>query len=88
LASPPLVETKKMWPPSNQQPSRRLNLAPPAAKPWLKVIRRLYLTGIEAHELDQLHALTHSPLGVDLWLASASGALAVIPRSALWIREA
>lgn len=58
------------------------------AGPTVSVIRRLSLTGIDADELDRLHALSHSPLGVDLWLASASGALVVIPRSTLWIREA
>src|SRR5919108_371899 len=39
LASPPLVETKKIVLSSSQQPSRRLNFAPPSAQPWLNVLR-------------------------------------------------
>lgn len=50
-------------------------------------VGRLYVAGIDHEEIDRLHALAHTPPGVDLWLASGRRALAVIPRSTIWIRE-
>lgn len=58
------------------------------AGPTVSSVRRLYVSGIDHAEIDRLHSLGHTPPGVDLWLASGQRALAVIPRSTIWIREA
>jgi hypothetical protein len=47
-------------------------------------VRTLCLAGVAAEDFD---ALGESRLGVDIWLASADGFLAVIPRSIRWCRE-
>jgi alpha-D-ribose 1-methylphosphonate 5-triphosphate synthase subunit PhnH len=46
-------------------------------------VRTLCLTGVAAEDFD---ALCETRLGVDVWLASADGFLAVIPRSIRWYR--
>jgi hypothetical protein len=57
LASPPLVETKKIVPSSSQQPSRRLNFAPPFSHPWVNVPRvgDARELGIRLLDPDPLH---------------------------------
>jgi hypothetical protein len=57
------------------------------AGPTFAGVRRLWVAGLDRHELDRLHALGHSARGVDLWLVSAEHTLAVIPRSSIWICE-
>jgi phosphonate C-P lyase system protein PhnH len=57
------------------------------AAPNLSGVRRLYVAGIDDSELMWLHALGWGPLAVDVWLAGADGALAVISRSSLWMWE-
>jgi phosphonate C-P lyase system protein PhnH len=57
------------------------------AGPAVAGVRRLHVGGLERDELHRLHALGHSSPGVDVWLVSAERAVAVIPRSAIWICE-